>query len=225
MTEEDFILPKEVPVMTLRGVVLFPKAMLPLRIFEERYKKMLSSRLLNNRMFAIACEREDVSPEEEQLELPFDIATVGLIRVSKENTDGTSFVLLQGLERVRIVSIKQEVPYRIIEVEKVTTIANDESKKIRSKITSELKRNKHLGGDVTDEMLDFLCPLDDDSTFVDLTAYTLCRTTFRKQQMLEEINFSLRANMLIDDLTQENDRLKLINDALGGKDDKDLDFN
>ena len=96
MTEEDFILPKEVPVMTLRGVVLFPKAMLPLRIFEERYKKMLSSRLLNNRMFAIACEREDVSPEEEQLELPFDIATVGLIRVSKENTDGTSFVLLQG---------------------------------------------------------------------------------------------------------------------------------
>ena len=39
MTEEDFILPKEVPVMTLRGVVLFPKAMLPLlRIFEERYK-------------------------------------------------------------------------------------------------------------------------------------------------------------------------------------------
>ena len=46
-------------------------------------------------MFAIACEREDVSPEEEQLELPFDIATVGLIRVSKENTDGTSFVLLR----------------------------------------------------------------------------------------------------------------------------------
>ena len=70
---------------------------------------------------------------------------------------------------------------------------------------------------VTDEMLDFLCPLDSDSTFVDLTAYTLYRTTFRKQQMLEEINFSLRANMLIDDLTRENDRLKLISDALGGK--------
>jgi hypothetical protein len=31
--------------------------------------------------------------------------------------------------------------------------------------------------------------------------------------------------MLIDDLTQENDRLKLIHDALGGKDDKNLDFN
>ena len=31
--------------MTLRGVVLFPKAMMPLRIFEERYKKMLAERL------------------------------------------------------------------------------------------------------------------------------------------------------------------------------------
>ena len=31
-------IPKKLPVMTLRGMVLFPKAMMPLRIFEERYR-------------------------------------------------------------------------------------------------------------------------------------------------------------------------------------------
>jgi len=225
MSKEEYKLPSQVPVMTLRGVVLFPNAMLPLRIFEERYKKMLNERLADDRIFAIACERENVTEEERQLELPFDIASVGLIRVSKENPDGTSFVLLQGLQRVRISSIVKEVPYRIIEIEPVDTVIEPDSTDVRSKITKQLKRNKKFGGDVTDEMLDFLSPLEDDTTFVDLAAYTLCRATYRKQQILEEINLSKRAHMLIDDLTQENDRLKLIHDALGGKDDKNLDFN
>ena len=65
MQIEDYNLPMQIPVMTLRGVVLFPKAMMPLRIFEERYKKMLNERLLDDRIFAIVCEREDVPAEEE----------------------------------------------------------------------------------------------------------------------------------------------------------------
>ena len=87
--------------MTLRGVVLFPKAMMPSGIFEERYKKMLAERLEGDRIFAVVGERENVTQEEEHLELPYGVATAGLIRVSKENADGTSFVLLQGLSRGR----------------------------------------------------------------------------------------------------------------------------
>ena len=99
MDSDNFVLPDRMPAMTLRGVVLFPKAMMPLRIFEERYKAMLADRLNNDRIFAIVAERENVKQEEEHLELPFEMATAGLIRVSKENADGTSFVLLQGLSR------------------------------------------------------------------------------------------------------------------------------
>ena len=118
----DFSIPNRIPTMTLRGVVLFPKAMMPLRIFEERYKKMLAERLEGDRIFAVVGERENVTQEEEHLELPYGVATAGLIRVSKENADGTSFVLLQGLSRVKIVSIDQEIPFRIINVEPIETI-------------------------------------------------------------------------------------------------------
>ena len=180
MQNEEYTLPRQIPVMTLRGVVLFPKAMMPLRIFEERYKKMLNERLLDDRIFAIACEREDVPAEEEHLERPFDVATVGLIRVSKENPDGTSFVLLQGLERVRILSITQEVPYRILEIEPLVTTLDADSVKLRSAITNELERNQKLGGDVSDEMLEFLSPLTDDTAFLDLAAYTLCKRDYPK---------------------------------------------
>ena len=46
-----------------------------------------------------------------------------------------------------------------------------------------------------------------------------------KQAMLEVQNLTKRANMLLDDLTKENDRLDLIKQALGGKQDEDLGFN
>ena len=146
MDSENFTIPNRIPAMTLRGVVLFPQAMMPLRIFEERYKTMLADRLNEDRIFAIVGERENVTEEEEHLELPFGMATAGLIRVSKENPDGTSFVLLQGLSRVRIVSIPQEIPYRIQEVEPVETIIDESAVGLRTKLTAQLERNQELGG-------------------------------------------------------------------------------
>ena len=225
MDSENFTIPNRIPAMTLRGVVLFPQAMMPLRIFEERYKTMLTDRLNEDRIFAIVGERENVTEEEEHLELPFGVATAGLIRVSKENPDGTSFVLLQGLSRVRIVSIHQEIPYRILEVEPVETIIDESAVGLRTKLTAQLERNQELGGEVNKEMIDFLTPLDDDTAFVDLAAYSLCKHTLRKQAMLEVQNLGKRANMLLDDLTMENDRLDLIKQALGGKQDEDLGYN
>ena len=216
----DFSIPNRIPAMTLRGVVLFPKAMMPLRIFEERYKKMLAERLEGDRIFAVVGERENVTQEEEHLELPYGVATAGLIRVSKENADGTSFVLLQGLSRVKIVSIDQEIPFRIINVEPIETIVDDSSTGLRGKIIYQLERNLSLGGDVTKEMLDFLTPIEDNTSFVDLAAYSLCKQSLRKQALLEVQNLGKRAQMLIDDLIWENDRLDLINKALGGKDEE-----
>ena len=102
MDETEIEIPSVVPAMTLQDVVLFPKAMMPLRIFEDRYRQMLDDVLRGNRMFALAGLRMEETDSESDEEIPFEIATVGLIRVSKKHDDGTSFVLLQGIERVKI---------------------------------------------------------------------------------------------------------------------------
>ena len=213
--------PKQLPVMTLRGVVLFPKAMMPLRIFEERYKEMLDEVLNTTRMFGIVCERENVAEDEVHMEHPFGVATAGLIRVSKKHDDGTSFVLLQGIRRVKVRGIVQEMPYRIIEAEEMESIQDESSHKIRKEIEQALEQNKLLGGEVTDEMLEFLNPLDDDDAFVDLAAFTLCKHTLRKQAMLEVQHLSKRASMLLTDLHRENDRLATIKQLMNQSEDED----
>jgi len=225
MTSEPIEIPKALPVMTLRGVVLFPKAMMPLRIFEERYRQMLDEVLNTTRIFGIVCEREDVAEDEIHLEPPFGVATAGLIRVSKKHDDGTSFVLLQGINRVKVKGIVQEMPYRIIEAEEIKSIHNDYSQDTRKEIEEALEQNKLLGGEVTDEMLEFLNPLDDDDAFVDLATFTLCRHTLRKQAMLEVEDLSKRASMLLTDLHRENDRLATIKLMMKKSDEKGLEEN
>ena len=47
-------LPAAVPVMPLPGVLLFPNALLPLHIFEPRFREMLARALDDNRMLCVA---------------------------------------------------------------------------------------------------------------------------------------------------------------------------
>ena len=222
MEETEIEIPSVVPAMTLQDVVLFPKAMMPLRIFEDRYRQMLDDVLRGNRMFALVGLHEDIGLPRQDL---FDIATVGLIRVSKKHDDGTSFVLLQGVERVKIRSIHTEEPYFMLDVEPIETQVDCSTSALREKLTLQLERNRKLGGEVTDEMLDFLSPLENDVTFVDLAAYTLCKETLRKQAMLEVSHLSMRANMLLEDLLRENEKLSLLNQARGDTACEDIDLN
>ena len=217
--------PSRIPAMTLRDVVLFPQAMLPLRIFEDRYKKMLSDVLNQDRIFAVVAERDQRLTDDQLDEPPFEVATAGLVRVSKENDDGTSFVMLQGLSRVRIRSIDDEGPYRILQVEPLETIIEKDTKEYRNKIYDALVQNKLLGGETSKEILDYLDTIEDDVAFVDLAVFTLSKNTIRKQAMLEVQRLHKRAEMFFDDLMQENLQLSVWKQSSMNQDSMDLDRN
>src|SRR5689334_6605850 len=89
--------PRETPVMTLPNVTLFPEALLPLYIFEPRYRQMLTDMLHSNRMFAVAMQKPGNSRE-----TPLPVAGLGLVRVSVRHNDGTSHLILQGIARVEL---------------------------------------------------------------------------------------------------------------------------
>src|SRR6202051_5069893 len=109
-------LPKQLPVMPLPGAVLFPHALLPLYIFEPRYRKMLKHALQHHRMFSVTLIKPSC-PEWHAPEDFFHFATVGLIRACVGRGDGTSNLVLQGLHRVRFSSFQQETPFPIARID------------------------------------------------------------------------------------------------------------
>src|SRR4051794_25704110 len=105
-------LPDQLPVMPLPGAVLFPHALLPLYIFEARYRKMLEYALQKHRMFCVPLVKPSC-PDWHATEDFFQLATAGLIRACVERSDGTSNLILQGLHRVRFTNFEQEKPFPI----------------------------------------------------------------------------------------------------------------
>jgi Lon protease-like protein len=108
--------PREAPVMTLPNATLFPQALLPLYIFEPRYRRMLADALNSHRMFAVAMQKPGNSRE-----TPSPVAGLGLIRVSVGHQDGTSHLILQGLTRVELRGTVSYKPYRIHRIQSLRT--------------------------------------------------------------------------------------------------------
>src|SRR5881275_2118548 len=104
------ILPKQLPVMPLPDAVLFPHALLPLYIFEPRYRNMLEHALYQHRMFCVTL----IKPSCAEWHAPedfFHLATVGLIRACVGRGNGTSNLILLAVQRVRFASFQQETPF------------------------------------------------------------------------------------------------------------------
>jgi ATP-dependent Lon protease len=116
-------LPDEVPVMTLPNATLFPQALLPLYIFETRYRQMLADALHGNRMLSVAMRKPNSSRE-----TPAEIAGVGLIRVSVAHKDSTSHLILQGLTRVKLGKVVKYRPYRVQQIEPLPTPPSNDMK-------------------------------------------------------------------------------------------------
>ncbi|MBN8247672.1 MAG: LON peptidase substrate-binding domain-containing protein [Verrucomicrobia bacterium] len=88
--------------------------MVPLFIFEPRYRSLLADALRGERMMCLAMRQPGAGTER-----PSKLAGLGLIRVSVTNPNGTSHLMLQGLTRVRLGRAVQTKPYRVHRIEPV----------------------------------------------------------------------------------------------------------
>lgn len=89
-----------VPLFPLPNVVHFPHTLLPLHVFEPRYRRMVSEALEGERVLAMAVAREEVRPEDRPRIHP--VGSIGKIELIDELPDGRYHLLLEGLARVRI---------------------------------------------------------------------------------------------------------------------------
>ena len=198
-------LPDEVPVMPLPGAVLFPHALLPLYIFEPRYRDMLEHALQHDRMFSVALIKPSC-PEWHAPEDFFHFATVGLIRACVGRDDGTSNLVLQGLHRVRFSSFQQETPFpiaRIDIIESRNDTATVETEALGEKVLELYRKLKRAERRLPPKVDRYLAQLGDLEMLADLVASTFVDDPLRRQRMLEESSLNQRLRLLITYLQDE----------------------
>lgn len=209
---EPIDLPVDTPVMTLPNTALFPQALLPLYIFEPRYRQMVADVLNGNRLFAVACLDPLRAEEPDQIEPPFTIAGLGVVRACHENPDGTSNLVLQGVARVRCRAVLSEEPYRRCAIDVLPTAPGalvTELRRQRLALIHQLDELRTLGGPVSTDALRFLRSLREPETFLDVAAFTLCQDVMEKQRLLEELDTAARFSRFLRHLRAESARLRL----------------
>jgi len=211
-------LPRQVPVMTLPEATLFPQALLPLYIFEPRYRQMLTETLNSHRMFSVAMRRTDTARE-----TPMPIAGLGLIRVSVAHKDGTSHLILQGLARVELGEMVQLKPYRIarvrpLETPPCDTVAADALLvKVRELLKewlelgapfpfpflSQNKKSSNASKFSPQEILGYLESITNPEQAADLISCAVLKDASERQAILEAADVETRLRRLTKFLLQE----------------------
>jgi Lon protease-like protein len=189
----------------LPGVVLFPHAVLPLHIFEPRYRQMTEDALSSDRLITIVQIRppgEWKSPGEPSLE---EFGCLGRIFQHERLPDGRFNFLLLGRKRVRLT---REVPsgklYRTSEVRIIEDISPEEpDDSRRSELIASFRRlfEGRLDPDL-DALFETELPL---SVLTDIIAQAMGLSSSVKQSFLSEPRVARRALGLLDLLRQRED--------------------
>lgn len=208
--------------MTLPNATLFPQALLPLYIFEPRYRQMLTDALHSSRMFSVAMQRPGTTRE-----TPASVAGLGLIRVSVGHRDGTSHLILQGIARVELEETVRYKPYRIQRVRPLETPPCDNVKvdalvaKVRALIEQRIELGLPFPFPVMSpgqepspksaappsfspkEILSYLDSISDPEQAADLVSCAVLPGAVERQSILETVDVEARLRRLIQFLLAE----------------------
>ncbi len=117
-------LPERCGVMLLPDCTLFPHGGLPLYIYEPRYRKMLEEALEGDCFFAVARLLGGETSDPALCAVP--VGTIGLVRASREQDDGTSQLLIHGVLRVRFTEWHEGRDYPYASIEPVISVFTPE---------------------------------------------------------------------------------------------------
>jgi len=103
------------PLFPLPNGVLFPHLVLPLHVFEERYREMTADTLAGDRMIALAMLRPECDQEYESKEAPiYPTVCLGQIVVDEELDDGRYNIIVRGICRAQVVDeLDTDSSYRV----------------------------------------------------------------------------------------------------------------
>ena len=108
-------LPSKLPIFPLSNFIIFPKATVPLNIFEPRYIDMVNDSMKSDKLIGMI-QPKTLIKNENRPEL-HEVGCVGKITSFKETEDGRFLIELKGLTRFKkIKEVKTEKKYRILEI-------------------------------------------------------------------------------------------------------------
>jgi Lon protease-like protein len=191
-----------VRLFPLPHVVLFPSVMLPMHIFEPRYRQMTADALTSDRLIALALLQPGWEGDEGDRPPLHPVVCLGRIIAEQRLADGRYNLIVRGLTRARIIAeIDDDQPYRSAQVEVIEDIA-DLTPQITHTLQGELQRAvtqwvSTLGATAASPYLKILQGEWTLGVLCDILAFALPLPVEIKQHLLELADVEERVRWLV----------------------------
>ena len=209
---EDIIEESEsYPVMPLRNTVLFPQQVIPIYIGREKSLKLISELPASSKHIVVVAQ-EDGSIEDPKPDEMYSFGTLAVVLKVFDMPDNSKSAIVQGIDRVKILSFKEKEPYYRAVVQRLSDNVPSEDIELDAlgnnlrQVFSELIQ---VAPNLSEEHTGMLSNIQKPSRLADRSVSLLTVPNPEKQEVLEELDVKKRVEKAIKILSKEIQRIKL----------------
>jgi len=197
-------LPKELPVLTARDLVLYPHVVLPLAVSQESDMKLVNDVVVGNRLMVVAALRDPKVERPTPDQVHGVGCAVGVLKMMRF-PDNTTRILVQGLSRVRIERYTRTEPYLVAEVTRLESVTDDtlETQALARSVVEQFQKLVDLSPHLPDELKLAVLNIDDPGRLADVVSATLNLTLDQRQEVLETLAVAERLRKVNAHLSRE----------------------
>lgn len=188
-----------VPLFPLPTVVLFPRAVLPLHIFEQRYRQMTADALAGDRLIAMALLKDCWQKCYFQTPAIESVVCVGRIVSEERLPDGKYNLLLQGLLRATVVNENGKRAYRRAKLEPLneTPVMEIDLGNERHRLTCMLNEGCFATVPIVQKFRQMIAGPTSTATLADLLAFHFLDDIPLKQSLLADADVQRRVQRVL----------------------------
>ncbi|HXR23784.1 MAG TPA: endopeptidase La, partial [Candidatus Binataceae bacterium] len=212
-TEEDLTqveIPEILPVLPLRGIVIFPSQIHPFLVSRASSLKLIEDVGQNSRIIGLTAQRnpEDENPAPEAL---YQRGTAVRILKMLKYPDQSVRVLVQGLARIELGQFIQREPYFMVKVARLheTFTPEKEAEALQANLVNQFSKFVSLVPYLPDELQVMAMQVRDPARLTDLVASYLKIAIEELQDLLTTLDVRQRLEKLLVILTREIELLEL----------------
>jgi ATP-dependent Lon protease len=149
----DFVIPDALPVLPLRDAVVLPSTAVPLAVGQPRSVRLVDEVMRGNRLVALVAQRDPKVEASGPGDL-HAIGTVGMIHQLMRAPDGSVRLMVQGIERIRLLDFVSTEPYLVarIEVAREQTGEDSDIEGLRRAVVDIFRRLVEASPELPDEL-------------------------------------------------------------------------
>ena len=211
--EKDLPVPDILGILPLRNTVVFPHAVVPLGAGRASSLRLIEEALAGSRLVGAVMQRDAAEDAPGAAGL-HRVGTVVVIHRVLKQADGTLRLIVQGLERFRMVEVVQESPYLRARIEPIAADGDAtptlEVEALSRSALSLFQKVVSLSPTLPDELANVAAAADGASALADLIVSSLpTLSTTLKQELLETVDVKQRLERLVGALGKEAEVLEL----------------